>query len=235
MKFESFYSSSKGNLYRVTADNGQQLLIECGVTWKRLSQAIEYDLSHIEGCLLSHEHKDHSQSVESLLFNGIPVYSSAGTLEACGVLGTRKAISMAPRWIYGNKRDTFRFMAYPSNHDAADPYLFTIKCDDEQILFATDTSHITQRSSVPFDIIAIECSYDKDILQARLDAGKVTESLAKRLLSSHMEKQTAKKYLAKYCNLSKCREIHLLHMSAENIDREETIKEFEAAFFIKTV
>lgn len=56
MRFESFYSSSTGNLYCVTAANGKRLLIECGVTWRKLIKALSYDLTNIEACLISHEH-----------------------------------------------------------------------------------------------------------------------------------------------------------------------------------
>ncbi|MDO8302666.1 MAG: hypothetical protein Q7T18_05445, partial [Sedimentisphaerales bacterium] len=83
--------------------------------------------------------------------------------------------------------------------------------------------------------IALECSYDKDLHQERVDTGTINESLAKRLLTSHMEKQNTIKYLAEFCDLVKCREIHLLHCSADNIDKEQARKEIEERFFIKTV
>ena len=219
----------------MTANNGKQMLIECGVVWAKLQKALDYNLDQIEGCLLTHEHKDHSMAIKDVLKAGILVYASVGTLEACEVLSWRGARAIRPRVSCNDKKGTFHFTAYPSNHDAVEPYMFTVQCDGECLLFATDTSHITARFNRAFDIIAIECSYDKNILQARIDSSDIAEPLAKRLLSSHMEKQTTKKYIAKYCDLSKCREIHLLHMSAENIDRQKTIREFEEAFFIKTV
>ncbi|MCK5127221.1 MAG: hypothetical protein KAR42_13285, partial [candidate division Zixibacteria bacterium] len=102
------------------------------------------------------------------------------------------------------------------------------------MLFATDTAFIRQRFNTPFSIIAIECSYDKDVLQNRVESGDINETLAKRLLTSHMEKQVALKYLTDYCDLSKCREIHLLHLSRENIDKDKAKKDFERKLFIET-
>ena len=82
MKFQSYYSSSMGNLYEVVAANGQRLLIECGCTWKKLQKALSYDLTNIAGCLLTHEHKDHSKAVEDVMENAIDVWASEGTFEA---------------------------------------------------------------------------------------------------------------------------------------------------------
>jgi hypothetical protein len=58
--------------------------------------------------------------------------------------------------------------------------------------------------------------------------------LAKRLLTSHMEKQNAMNYLQEFCDLSKCRQIHLLHCSGDNMDKEKVRIEFEKKFFIET-
>ncbi len=236
MKFKQYYSSSKGNLYTLTSDSGSRLLIECGVTWKKLVQALDHDLSGIEGCLLSHEHFDHSKSVREVMLSGINVYASAGTIQALGIENERRTHALdelrggVPYYFGG-----FKVSAHDAHHDAEEPLLFTIRYGDKAMLFATDTSHITQRFKMPFDIIAIECAYDKDILMERVDTKDIDEALAKRLLTSHMEKQNTMRYLMEYCDLSKCREIHLLHMSEGNIDREKTRKEFEDKLFIDTI
>ena len=87
----------------------------------------------------------------------------------------------------------------------------------------------------PFEIIAIECSYSKDILNKLVKSGEINEVVAKRLLTSHLEKDNTMKYLREFCDLAKCREIHLLHLSGLNIDKETTRREFYEEFFIKTI
>ena len=166
---------------------------------------------------------------------GIDVYSSEETFFACGVIDNRRANAVIPKAIYEIGVRDFRFTAYASKHDAAGPLLFVVQCDGECMLFATDTSHIKQRFNYPFSIIAIECSYDIKILQERVDAKTINETVAKRLLSSHMEKQNTMKYLSEFCDLSKCRQIHLLHMSGDNLDKKATKKEFENKFFVETI
>ena len=234
MKFESFYSSSRANLYCVTAANGKRLLIECGCTWKKLQKALNHDLSDIVGCLLTHEHKDHSKCVEDVLENGIDVYASAGTFDALGVVH-RKALR-----IYDMERftidDMFMIFPFPVNHDANEPLGFIVveKGSLESLLFVTDTSHIKQKFGLAFSIIALCCNYDGDLLRKREEAGEINTEFAKRLLTSHMERGVTKKYIADSCNLSKCTEIHLLHMSGDNIAQEAVRAEFEKEFIVKT-
>ncbi len=127
MRFEQLYSSSSGNLYVVTASNGKRLLIECGVTWADLKKALDYDLSDIVGCLVSHEHMDHSKAVADVIKAGIDVYASWGTIEALGVKDSRKAhvLTTFPAGPYAatspEEIDCFEVCQWPSDHDAEQP------------------------------------------------------------------------------------------------------------------
>ncbi len=216
----------------VTTSSGIRLMIECGVRWAKLQKALKYNLRGFVGCLVSHEHKDHSRAVRDVMQAGIDVYASAGTLGALNYANERRAKVLLPD-AGVTLGDSIRVFPFVTNHDAIEPFGFVIKADDEYLLFATDTSHIRQRFLIPFSIIAIACSYDKDILQRQVDAGSINESVAKRLLTSHMEKRVAMRYLDTFCELSKCREIHLLHMSGDDINKAQTKKDFEEKFFIE--
>ncbi len=233
MTFEQIYSGSSGNLYIVTANDGKRLIIDMGVSWKKFVKALDYNLSNtVVGALANHSHSDHTKCIKDVMKAGIEVFASPETFEALGIVGERRAIPLPPRLWY--RRGDFNFMGYESNHDVPGSYLFVVQCDDEFLLFATDCSHITQQFKLPFSIIAIECSYDKDILQQRVESGEIHEEVAKRLLTSHMEKSETMRYLDKFCDLSRCRSIHLLHMSRENIIAEDVRREIEKEFFIKT-
>jgi len=237
MTFETFYSSSSGNFYTVTAANGRRLLIECGVTWKKLQKALKYDLTAIDGCLVTHEHKDHSQGVENILKAGIDVYASEGTF-----LGIEESLHLHRRThtIRDGERfaisETFEVFPFAVHHDAKEPLGFIVheNAGDENLFFVTDTSHITQRFGIAFDIIAISASYDKDVLAGRVERQEINETLAERLLVSHTEWRVAKRYVKEFCNLSQCREIHLLHCSSDNMDKKMVRKDIEESLFIKT-
>lgn len=240
MRFEQKYSNSAGNLYVVTASNGKRLLLECGVPWKKVQKALGYDLSGIAACLLTHCHGDHAKSVKDVMRAGIDVYMSEGTHTALGLTKVRRAIVCKHFTPFHIGKD---FGVYPFNvnHDAPETFGFLISAEakhtmfgGETMLFAPDTSHINQRFKTAFSIIAIECSFDKDILTRRVEDGSCDETLAKRLLTSHMEKSVTMRYLAEFCDLSKCRQLHLLHLSQDNIDRETVRAEFQEKFQIET-
>lgn len=75
------------------------LLIECGVSWKKLQKLTGFGVSGIAGCLISHEHKDHAGCYEQLIRSGVPVYASRGTgggsgCERLETLEDREAVAL---------------------------------------------------------------------------------------------------------------------------------------------
>lgn len=216
-----------------TASDGRRILLECGIQWAKLQKALDFDLSGIVACFISHCHADHSKAAGDIVRAGIDVYTSAGTLDAITLDGHRRTKTIEDKTLVrlGNGLEVY---AFGVNHDAPEPLGFVIRDNDAYLLFATDTAYIKQRFAYPFSIVMLECSYDKEILETRVHTGDIDEKLAKRLLTSHMERQNTIKYLADFCDLSRCQEIHLLHLSSDNIDKEQVRKEVEERFFIKT-
>ena len=173
---------------------------------------------------------DHCKCVESVLDAGIDCYMSEGTKEALALQHRRiRIIRDRERFVIDK---TFSVLPFNVIHDAAEPMGFIIKADNDRLLFVTDTSHIKQRFACPFNIIGICCNYDADTLQKRVESGDINETYAKRLLTSHMERRVTKAYIRDCCDLSKCTEIYLLHMSDSNADSERIRKEFEDGFFV---
>ena len=68
-------SGSKGNAYALIGER-DILLLECGMPLKEVKKAIDYNILKIKGCLLTHEHGDHSKYVRDYLKAGIPVYTN---------------------------------------------------------------------------------------------------------------------------------------------------------------
>lgn len=241
MKFTQYYSGSKANLYTVESVSGDRLLIECGAKWKQIQQALGYDLSRIGACFVSHEHADHCRAASDVIAAGIDVGVSSGTMQHMNqkidVCYMRRLRTIRAHELLAMSDNDLQVWTFDVFHDAQEPLGFLIRDrkTEAYMLFATDTSHIRQRFNIAFEIIALECSYDKAILQERVDSGDINETLAKRLLTSHMEKGNCMAYLQNFCDLSKCRQIHLLHMSQDNIDKEKTRAEFEKELFIETV
>ena len=83
MKLIPLASSSHGNAYLVE-DGTTCLLIECGVSWKKLQKLTGFGVSGIAGCLISHEHKDHAGCYEQLIRSGVPSTPAVGQRKHLG-------------------------------------------------------------------------------------------------------------------------------------------------------
>ena len=178
---------------------------------------------------------DHCKALANVMAAGIDIYSSQGTLEAAGALGSYRAKPVLADKVI-TISDAFKIMPFKVNHDAVDPlgYIIYDRIDKKYLYWSMDSSHLENRFDIAFDIIAIELSYEKERLEWQLDTGNINLALAKRLLTSHAEKQTTMDYIDKFCNLYQCREIHLLHTSSSRLDRPQAKREFEKKFFVKT-
>lgn len=204
MKFTSLASSSHGNAY-IVSDRETRLLLECGVSRKKLQQLAGFTLSGFDACLVSHEHKDHSACVAALISAGIPVFMSSGTAEVLN-LDTVQAIRHCEAFTVGS----IEVMPFNTFHDAAEPlgFLLKSKADGEIVVFATDTVNLAYQFP-GVNILALEANYDREVL-ARSE--KIPDKVRHRIENSHMEIGTLCRYLLTL-DLSACREIDLLHLS----------------------
>ena len=204
MKFEALASSSSGNAYVVT-DRDTRILVECGVSHKKLQKLSGFSLNEFQACLVSHEHKDHAKAVTDLISRGMAVYMSPGTADALET----DAVNLIEHMKQFNV-GSLDIVPFTTFHDAAEPLGFLIKSrvDGDVLAFATDTVNL--RYKFPgLNILAIEANYDKYILER---CEKMPEKVRYRITNAHMEIDTLCDYL-RNLDLSQCREIHLLHLS----------------------
>lgn len=231
------FSGSAGNLYTVEATNGKRLMLEMGVAWSKIQEALDYKIDNVEGALISHADLDHAFAHKKVLQAGFDVFASRETWEALGYQEDkmwRRCRVVADGII--SELPSFQVYSFEVPHDSpgAMGYVVREKESEELLLFVTDFHYIPQVFPWKFDIIMIAVNYDKKILQARVDSGSINEELAKRIVFSHPEKEMVKRYLRDSCDLSRCRALYLLHASAGNLDRPATCKEFSEEFFIDT-
>lgn len=204
MIFEVLASSSDGNAY-IVSDKDTRILLECGVPFKKLQKLSGFSTPEFQACLVSHEHKDHAKSVKELISRGMDVYMSQGTADALET----DAVTLVEHLQQFNV-GSLDIVPFTTFHDAAEPLGFLIKSrtDGDMLAFATDTVNL--RYKFPgLNILAIEANYDKNILER---CEKMPEKVRYRITNSHMEIDTLCEYL-RGLDLSRCREIHLLHLS----------------------
>ena len=228
------YSGSAGNLYELISSNGNRLIIDPGVPWKKIQKALTYDLSNIEGCFCTHFHADHCKGINEITLSGIPTYTSQETIDHTGC---DSRVTTAIRNHDLINLDTFQVYVFDTLHDCPGSVAFVVldKSSKEYLLFVTDSKCVVPRFKQAFSIICLEASYCGETLARKVEAGTIPEALAKRLLTSHQEINTAKEYLRNSCNLSKCHQLHLLHLSSTNTNKDIVRKEFADEFLIETI
>jgi len=215
-------SGSRGNCYRVT-DGSTPLLLECGIPYKDIQRGLNFRVSEIAGCLISHEHQDHCKAVRDIIKAGIDCYMSQGTKKALGVDGHRVKTIEAKRQL---EIGTWTVLPFETQHDAAEPLGFLMATPDgDKLIYATDTYYIRYKF-VGLTHIMVECNYCPDILKANIARGLVPVELKNRLLQSHFSLKNVKEFL-KANDLSKVREIWLLHLSNDNSDEERFRREIQ--------
>lgn len=204
MTFTSLASSSHGNCY-VVSDGWTSILLECGISFRRIKKGLGFDLSAIRGCLVSHEHKDHAKCVMDMIKSGVEVFASGGTAEAldCGLI---TPVEAGTQFQIGS----MEIMPFATFHDAAEPLGFLVysRMDGERLAFATDTVNLGYQFP-GVNLLALEANYDAEIL-ARCE--RMPEKVRYRVTNSHMEIETLCHYL-RTLDLSACRVLYLLHLS----------------------
>jgi len=212
MGFKCLQSGSSGNCFTLF-DEQTRILIECGIPYKKLLQGIGFNLSQYEGCILTHEHADHSHTVKDIMKAGINCYMSHGTAQALDISGYRvKTIEALKPFNIG----TYKVMAFDVNHDAAQPFGYVIKSTvtKESLVFITDSYYVSNQFK-NVDYFAIESNY---ITEHFMQSSTAPE-LKKRLFTSHMSLENSIKFLQAQ-DLSKCKKIYLTHISKTNGDGE---------------
>lgn len=215
MRLTVLNSGSRANGYVLHNEN-EALLIECGCPISDALQAVGFRTEKIVGCLLSHEHGDHSKYIEKYL-EYMTVYSSKGTAESIKYKGIRKPTILRPfnRVLLGN----YTIIPFDTKHDSKEPFGYLIKHKEiGSLLFATDTYYI----KYVFDgltNVMLECNYDKNILSSNVEKGVLHPKVRDRIMRSHMNIDTCISTL-KANDLSKVSQVVLLHLSSNNSDAD---------------
>ena len=199
-------SGSSGNAYRI-GDGATSMLLDAGIPIKAIQVGCGFKLREIDGCFITHAHQDHSKAARDLARLGIDIYTSQGTIEACGLTGHRiRPVKALEDITVG----TFR------------GFLFESTATGEKLLYFTDTYYIKYRFQGLTHIMA-ECNYDNETMARSVEAGYIPVELVPRLVKSHMSLEHFIDLL-RANDLRSVQQIYLLHLSDNNSD-EKRFKE----------
>ena len=100
-------------------------------------------------------------------------------------------------------------------HDAEGSLGFEVYDDTgDKLVFLTDTAYC-KYTFIGIKVLMIEANYMESILAANVESGCVAQSRAKRIRENHMSIGRVLDFI-KANDMSKCRAIHLLHLSDGN-------------------
>ena len=214
MRLKVLSSSSSGNCYLVEASDGDVLMIECGVRFDKIKEALDFDISRVVGTIVTHNHLDHCKSAEQIAAAGIDIYTSQGTIDELGFVHHRlrpvkahQAFDIGP----------FRILPFDVRHDCKEPLCYLIKHPECGVtLFLTDSYYCAYKFEGLNNVI-VEANYCQSIIDRKMAEGTNPRFLRNRILQSHMSLKTCKEFL-QVNDLTSVNNIVLIHLSDSNSD-----------------
>lgn len=220
-KFSPLFSSSSGNSFFFGCGSGG-ILIDCGVTAKRLTEAlarIEVSPDFIKGIFITHEHSDHIKGLRVFASrHNIPVYATGGTLSALEKSGAVNG--KFPAHVIDEKGAEAAGMEvnfFPTSHDSAESCGYTVKLPDgRKCAVCTDLGVMTdevKKNIRGSDLIVIESNHDVGMLQN----GPYPYILKRRILSDigHLSNDVCSQTVTDLLDSGTTR-FFLGHLSKEN-------------------
>ena len=212
MKLKCLGSGSSGNCYLLSTKT-ETLILDCGIPIMEIKKGLNFDLSKVVGCVVTHSHKDHSLSAKDFENMGIPVfkpYENKEPISLNGWNGTIQEFDLTDK--------DGKFMHTNADGSECPCYGFLITHPDlGRMLYITDTELVKWRFK-DINHILISCNYQKKYIE--------DENLAKRnhVFRGHMELETVKEFI-KANNSESLQNIILCHLSSENINPLEALEE----------
>lgn len=202
MKLKVLRTGSNGNCYLLSADT-ETLILDCGISIAEIKKGLEFNLRHVVGCLVTHCHKDHSESKERLEKMGVNIFApyEYGELEMAHT-------------VYGS----FDITAFRLPHDDTKNFGFLIKVKGQRILYLTDFEYCRYRfHKKRINHILIECNYQDELVNRDLPNYE-------HKIRGHCSLKTCKDFIEANVTDS-LRTVLLLHMGDETCMPEESVAE----------
>ena len=204
-------SSSAGNSYALISSSGEILEIEAGCKFLDFKKMIDWRISDVAGCIVSHEHGDHARYIKDFMQSGIPVYTAFETQTALETITGERTIAIPPL----RQRQICSFTVTPFNvpHDTEiECYGYLIEHEEMgKLLFLTDLEYCKYDfSSMKVEQIMVEANYSMDLVDRN-------EPNYEHRLRGHMSLDTALKFISTNDNPA-LRNVVLIHLSDKSGD-----------------
>jgi phosphoribosyl 1,2-cyclic phosphodiesterase len=219
LKFSILSSGSGGNSVYIEAD-GKRILIDAGLSEKKLSQRmahIDRSLNGLDAVFATHEHSDHIRGMGPLLRkHQLQLFTTEGTYKrSCHSMGTLPGFNP----IRAGQPVEFGELVvepYATPHDAEESVAFVIHYRGSRLGIATDLGQVTaavKNKLQKLDALLIESNHDVNML----DAGPYPWVTKRRIKSDvgHLSNEACGELLSSVKH-SGLRLVVLMHMSETN-------------------
>lgn len=168
-------SGSSGNSILVKA-NGMNLLFDCGISCKRIVEALNKvgtDPTEIDALFLSHSHSDHISGADVFVRKYYTdIYATKETLRSFLNVCKKEHSGQLDHEIEGEVffktvKGDVKVFACKTPHDTAGSVCFKVCCGDKSTMIMTDLGHVTddiRAMAKGVDGILIESNYDYEML-----------------------------------------------------------------------
>ena len=234
-------SGSSGNSSIVGDLSGNNILIDCGISCKRIVEGLNelsVGVEDIKGIFITHEHTDHINGLMMLMKKyKIPVFASLGTLLA---ITKNKGFDNSYKKIM-HKFDSsckfdlggFEVNCFNIPHDAAEPLGFSFIKNGVKVSVCTDFGIVTDEIEEGLrgsNAMVVEANHDERLLEV----GRYPFHLKRRILGDkgHISNENSGKLIAKIWN-ENIQHIFLSHLSDENNMPELALETVKYELFMK--
>lgn len=213
MKLKTLGTGSSGNCHLLIADNGETLILDCGIPIKEIKRGLGWNVEKVSGCVVTHSHTDHSKSLNDLEHIGIPVFAPYRNDIGVTFGGMWKARAFDLTDLNGEYSHT--------NGDGSPCpcYGFLIEHPKMgRLLYLTDAEFCKWRFH-NVNHILIGVNYDPEIISN--DNAK-----ANHVIRGHMSIGTACEF-AKACYTKQLQNVVMCHLSTDNSDKDIFIEKMQ--------
>ena len=226
MRVTILASGSSGNITLLETER-TRLLVDAGLgkreTLARLA-AVEKNVDHLDGILITHEHADHCSGLPQMLgMYKAPLYVTEPTMDQLNrvlpdTFGKRlrgmERIHAGQRFTIGD----IDVHAFAIPHDAVDPIGFTFKACGAKFAIVTDLGYLPELVKVHLrdaDCLVLESNHDLDMLKV----GPYPWVVKQRVLSrtGHLSNLAVSEFLSDPDGFdARARYLVMAHISQEN-------------------
>lgn len=216
MKLKCIATGSSGNCYLLQADNGETLILDCGIPIKEIKKGLDWNIKDVVGVLCTHKHLDHSKSVNDFKAMGIPIYAPYLKIDYMSMnMGGFTVKPFDLTTIDGNWTHT------NANGEPCPIFGFLITHKEMgRMLYITDCELIKWKFR-DINHILLGVNYDKGLVDT--DNPK-----ANHVFRGHLSIDTACDFV-KANNSDSLQNVIMCHLSSENADKDSFVAKMENA------